>query len=134
MTTSYACSNFSLELPDKWNVEERRTNWALFRIDVGRGAINISTVASASKELDNIDSLFTIFSNIEVGKRVADFAQIGIELVFGESNKGPKYWQYWVFRRANFALFASYNCLVEHLHSSELEEVNQIVRSIRLRE
>ncbi len=133
MSMSYCGERFSLELPNDWEFEERETNVALYRIADGKGAVSVSSAAGALIVDKDINDLFSVFCRGTVQPRVVDSIQSDVNVVFGERRDKSKYWGYWVFRREGAVVFVSYNCRNDEFDPQEFSEVEELVRSLRVK-
>lgn len=133
MTTKYCGERFNLELPSNWDFEERGTNLALYRAFNGKGAVNISSAINSMAKSQGINELFEVFCKGEVKPQVIDSNQSGVNAVFGEQKSSAKYWRYWVLCRKSVVVFASYNCRNDQLDPQEIDEAEELIRSIRMR-
>lgn len=126
-TYTSKAANLSFVYPDDWTVEQEKNLISVFDNEHGVGALQFSlyqarTLENLRLEDELEEYVIKRHGSAEILKR-KDF-------VFSNylPGTGKRIWKYWLFSKANYLIFVSYNC-EENDIGKEDEEVSNIVHS-----
>lgn len=117
-------SGLTINYPDDWTFEKEDNIITTYNVVNGSGALQFSTFYVTN---DNIDLKIELegflsdkkFSSVELNGNIA----------YSCFNDGSIAWQYWLLKKGNVIILATYNCEIEDKGKEDVQ-VNQILNSI----
>ena len=124
-----------VRVPDGWESQTGRSSTALFAVEGGFGAVNVSVVRHAGQGAVDAAGLLSRFAGpaaaVEVtGPRALPGGESVWETAY---EKGGTAWRVWAVCRGRTVAVLSYNCADEHRGAEDLV-VEEIVESVRVSE
>lgn len=118
-------SNFLIRYPENWEIKKEDNIINLFNPSSGFGAIQFSIYyvdnpINIESELD--EYIKSRHEKYEIFKETNSLSN-GLSL----DNDGRQ-WQYWLYKKDNFLIFASYNCAIEDI-GKDGNEIKAIIEN-----
>ncbi len=122
----HSISNFQIKYPENWEVKEEENIISLYDPKNGYGALQFTVYFVDNNDIDIKVELEEYIKsrheNYEIFKE-KPFLAHGYNVIEEE-----KHWQYWIYKRNNFLVFASYNCAKEDI-GKERGEIKSILEN-----